>query len=240
MAKKKITRKKSTNKKAKVVRKKTTKPKTPYVWKGDPRLPSTISRADNQLTKNNFAKEEFAYPPPCNDSYDVVSERTIKGNGKQWPREYRRRWLLEKAEEVGLLSIHKTETAKMMGVSRQYLYEDIKFLYKLGIPEDYIQYAKVDMARAFDQNLKKAQQLTQHKNSRTSLNAIMVANSTMKDKIEFMEKFGIKKPVEANVSQQIIVSWKPLPKEKQVEKKTEVENLGSPQPDKEPPSETKG
>lgn len=220
--------KKVTSKKARSSKKPKAKEKKPYVWNGDPRLPAEIAHDDNKLTKNLFADSEYAYPPPCNDTYDPVTETTTKGNGKPWPAEFRRRWLLEKAEEIGLMNVNKTEAAKMMGISRQYLYDDISMIYKLGIPKEYIDHAKVDMARIFDRNLKKAMKFTDSLDAREALLAIQTVNATMKDKIEFMEKFGIKKPVEANVSQEVVVRWQPLPQEKQLSQSTHLESDGNP------------
>ena len=95
-------------------------------------------KALQKLDKTEYKASEFKYP------------RNADKSGKKWPKEMRRRYILEIGEKIGLYNLSKEGLAKKFGVSRTQLYLDLDQIYKMGVPKDYLQHSQTTMPMIYD------------------------------------------------------------------------------------------
>jgi len=133
-------------------------------------------------------------------------EEPLKGT--KWSREDRTRKLKELGLEIGLFNLHRGALAKMLGVSRRTLYDDIQRIYASGVDRKALDYGTVDLNNLLDKSIREIHDVLNKGNPMERLRAANAAASIVQSKTDFMERYGFKDIISPIEDSKIEITFK--------------------------------
>jgi len=168
-----------------MAKKKASKKKAPK------KVQKSVLKASQKKPSTNFKQGEWDWPE----------------DETKWPHEIRRAYIKEILETKGFIA-RRAPLAKKMGVSRRQLYDDIKWIFKQGLPMGYLEDLKVSNAQVHKtvrrELLNALDEATDPKSRALVANALL---KSLESEVEFAESFGVKDREILKLETEYILRW---------------------------------